>query len=50
MENTNKMIEKLEVIVEKRDDNIQQSILEEVLDKNGELIDIEISDSNDKTI
>jgi len=50
MDNTDKMIEKLEVIVEKRDENIQSSILEEVLDKKEEIIDVENSISSDETI
>jgi hypothetical protein len=50
MENTDKMIEKLEVIVEKRDDNTNSSILEEVLDKNQEIVDIENSVSSEETI
>ena len=50
MENTNKMIEKLEVIVENREDNIQSSVLEEVLDKKEELIDVENSISSEETL
>ena len=50
MENTDKMIEKLEVIVENRQDNIQSSILEEVLDKKEEIIDVENSISSEETI
>ena len=51
MENTNKMIEKLEVIVENREENnTQTSVLEEVLDKKSEIIDTENSISSDETI
>jgi hypothetical protein len=41
MENTDKMIEKLEVIVEKREENTKTSVLEEVLDKKEEILNIE---------